>query len=243
MNNRLFSHIKNLLLPCLAFSIITGFLSAIIITAFKLAAEEVIHLSGKVYGTVRDNPKWLVALVLGIAAIGFLSSCILSKSRSCRGGGIPTSVAAVCGIVNFNWAASIFVLPFSALLSFFCGLPLGTEGPCVQMGAAIGNGVVGCLGNEKQKSWRRYIMTGGASAGFSIATASPISAIIFSMEELHKRFSPLLLSVVSISVMSAEATLQMLSLVGIKSGSLFHLPEIGTIAPTLANKENKLTII
>ena len=32
-------------------------------------------------------------------------------------------------------------------------------------------------------------MTGGASAGFSIATSSPITAIIFSMEELHKRLT------------------------------------------------------
>ena len=39
MNNRLLHHIKNLLLPCLAFSVTAGFLSAILVTAFKLAAE------------------------------------------------------------------------------------------------------------------------------------------------------------------------------------------------------------
>ena len=76
-------------------------------------------------------------------------------------------------------------------------------------------------------------MTGGAAAGFSIATASPISAIVFSMEELHKHFSPLLISVASVSVMTAEFTLQLLALVGIKSSSLFNLPNISTIAPKL----------
>ena len=233
MHNRLYSHIKNLLLPCVVFSMIAGFISAILVTAFKLAAEEIIHLSGNIYATARENVTLLPLIVLGTAAVGFVSSCILSKSRSCRGGGIPTSVAAVRGIINFRWIASVVLLPFSALLSFLCGLPLGTEGPCVQMGTAIGSGVVSCLGTEEQKGWRRYVMTGGAAAGFSIATASPISAIVFSMEELHKHFSPLLISVASVSVMTAEFTLQLLALVGIKSSSLFNLPNISTIAPKL----------
>ena len=133
MHNRLYSHIKNLLLPCVVFSMIAGFISAILVTAFKLAAEEIVHLSGNIYATARENVTLLPLIVLGTAAVGFVSSCILSKSRSCRGGGIPTSVAAVRGIINFRWIASVVLLPFSALLSFLCGLPLGTEGPCVQM--------------------------------------------------------------------------------------------------------------
>ncbi len=232
MQNRLYHHIKNLLLPCLAFSMAAGFLSAILVTIFKLATEAVIHLSTVLYGAVRADPMWLPVLVLGAAAIGLAASFILSRSRSCRGGGIPTSVAAIRGIVSFKWFASIFVLPVSALLTFFCGLPLGTEGPCVQMGTAIGDGVVKCLGSEKHKGWRRYIMTGGASAGFSIATSSPITAILFSIEELHKHFSPMLLTVASLSVMTAQITMQILALFGIGSVKLFHLPEIHALAPS-----------
>ena len=198
MHDRLLNHIKTLLFPCVAFSMAAGFLSALLITAFKIATEWVIHLSGTLYGAVREKPVFMPLLILGAAALGIASSFLLSKSRSCRGGGIPTSIAAIRGIVGFRWFASIFILPFSALLSFFCGLPLGTEGPCVQMGTAVGDGVLKLLGKEKHKGWRRYIMTGGASAGFSIATSSPITAILFSMEELHKHFSPMLLTVASI---------------------------------------------
>ena len=72
-------------------------------------------------------------------------------------------------------------------------------------------------------------MTGGASAGFSIAASSPIAAILFSMEELHKHFSPLLLTISSIAVMSAQVTVQILASFGIGSGGLFHLSEIGAI--------------
>ena len=229
MRTRISNHIKHLLLPCLIFSALAGVTSAIIITAFKLAAEAVIHLSSVLYSAVRENPAWLPVLILGCAALGLIASVILSFSRSCRGGGIPTSITAIRGIVSFNWIKGILLLPISALLTFLCGIPLGTEGPCVQMGTAVGDGVSKCFGSEKSKGWRRYIMTGGASAGFSIATASPLSAIIFSMEELHKRFSPLLLTVVSISVISAQATARLLATFCWGSEGLFHISSINAL--------------
>lgn len=222
MHKHLYENTKNTW-PYLVFSIITGFFSAIIITIFKLLAELVVHLSGAIYSSVRVNPVWLPVLVLGAAAIGLGASLILKHSRSCRGGGIPTSVAAIRGIVSLRWFASIFILPCSALLTFLCGLPLGTEGPCVQMGTGIGEGVLKCFGNGKHMGWRRYVMTAGASAGFSIATASPVTAVLFSVEELHKRFSPLLILGVSLSVLTAQITTQLLAILGIGSAKLFHM--------------------
>ena len=233
MENRFTLHLKNLLFPCLGFGAATGFISAILVTAFKLAAEWVVHRSADVYAAVRSRPAFLPLLLIGTAGLGLISSLILSASRSCRGGGIPTSVAAIRGLVGFKWLASIFVLPFSALLTYFGGVPLGTEGPCVQMGTAIGEGVVRCLGGIKHRAWRRYAMTGGASAGFSIATGSPITAIIFSMEELHKHFSPMLLTFASVSVLTAQITVQLLAHVGIGSVSLFHLQAIPALSPKL----------
>ena len=229
MQKHHYSYIKNMLFPCLFFSSLAGFFSAIAVTLFKTGAEFVIHLSVLIYDAARANPIWLPVLIMGASAIGLVSSFILSWSRSCRGGGIPTSVAAIRGIVSYKWLASVFILPYSALLTLLCGIPLGTEGPCVQMGTAIGDGVVKCFGGKRHKGWRQYAMTGGASAGFSIATSSPLTAIIFSMEELHKQFSPLLLMVASISVISSQVAVKTLSILGIGSTSLFN---VSTIAPT-----------
>lgn len=226
MQNKSHKHISNLILPCLVFSMATGFFAALITVTFKILAELIIHVSGTVYIAVRATPILLPLLIIGAAVIGLAASILLSKSHSCKGGGIPTSVAAICGLFSFKWVATILLLPVSALLSFFVGLPLGTEGPCVQMGTAVGDGVIKCFGGEKNRGWRRYIMTGGASAGFSIATASPISAIIFSMEEIHKHFSPVLLSVASVSVVTAQLTARALSALGIGNTELFGLPEI-----------------
>lgn len=233
MRSKIYNHINNLLLPCLVFSVLTGFFSAILITAFKIAAEWVIHISNSVYESIRENPICLPLLVIGAALIGLAASLILSKFKSCQGGGIPTSVAAIQGIFSFRWISSVTLLPISALLTFLVGLPLGTEGPCVQMGTAIGDGVMKSFGKEKHRGWRRYIMTGGASAGFSIATASPISAIVFAMEELHKHFSPIILSVASISVITAQITARALSAIGIGDLEFFSIPESKAITTSL----------
>ena len=226
MNNRLYTHIKSQLFPFIGLSILTGLLSAIWITVFKIAVEIVLNVSTMIYTFLRQNPIWLPVLILGAAVIGLLSSFILSKSQSCRGGGIPSSIVAIRGIVSFKWISTIFVLPFSALLTFLCGIPLGTEGPCVQMGTAIGDGVSKCINSKKLAAWRRYIMTGGAASGFSVATGCPISAIIFSTEELHKNFSPLALGVASVTVMASQFTAKVLSLLGLGSITLFHMTTI-----------------
>ena len=181
MFSKCYNQLKNTIFPCVFFSVLTGVWSACIITVFKLLAEWFIHLSKDIYSAVREDPIWLPILVLGAAVIGLIASFLLSVSHSCRGGGIPTAIAAIRGIVSFRWIVTILLLPVSAFLTYLAGLPLGTEGPCVQIGTAIGDGVVTCFTGDKHNGWRRYIMTGGASAGFSIVTASPISAIIFSI--------------------------------------------------------------
>ncbi len=223
MKNYNSHYIKNLLLPCLVFSIITGIASSIFVIIFKVVSSFVVKLSENVYDTVREKPILLPLLIIGAALLGMIASFIVKFSHSCRGGGIPTSIAAIRGIVNFNWIKSIFLLPVSALITFFVGVPLGTEGPCVQMGTAVGDGVVRVLGKEKHKGWRRYMMTGGASSGFALATGSPITAILFSMEELHKTFSPLLFSVVSVSVVSSQLMARLFSKLGFGSPYLFEI--------------------
>ena len=221
--NKYHSHyIKNLLVPCLVFSIITGLVSSLFVVAFKVASSHVVELSEKIYQKVQLEPRFLPLLIAGALLMGFIASLIITFSHSCRGGGIPTSIAAIRGIVNFNWIKSIFFLPISALITFLVGVPLGTEGPCVQMGTAVGDGVIQAIGGKKHRGWRRYMMVGGAASGFALATGSPITAIMFSMEELHKTFSPLLFSVVSVSVIVSQLISHLLAAWGIGSTTLFE---------------------
>lgn len=223
MNNHRSHYLKNLLLPCLLFSVCTGIFSSVIITAFKIAGGFIVKLSENIYTLSRANPVSFPLLICGAAILGLLSAVLLTLSQGCRGGGIPMSIAAIRGITSFKWIESVFILPISTFITFLGGVPLGTEGPCVQMGTAVGDGVVRVIGGAKNKGWRRYMMTGGAAAGFSLATGSPITAILFSMEEIHKRFSPLLFSIVAISVTVSQLISRCFSFIGFGSTALFHL--------------------
>lgn len=226
-------YIKNLLLPCLAFSVTAGALSALLITVLKLASGFAIDASGIIYSYVRSQPLWLPLLMLGTAFLGLVAALILTFAPSCRGGGIPTAVAALRGITYFSWGKSVILLPISALITFLCGLPLGNEGPCVQMGTAIGEGTVRLLGGNKLRGWSRYIMTGGASAGFAMATGAPATSILFAMEEAHHRFSPLLFSVASISVITSQLVAKLLAHFGLGSVELFHISPPAALHPSL----------
>ena len=66
---------------------VVGVLSGVLIFLFKLASSAVMHLSEQIYGFVRQNPVYLPALILGVAAIGVVSALILKYAKECRGGG------------------------------------------------------------------------------------------------------------------------------------------------------------
>ena len=196
-------YIKNFLVPCLFFSAAAGIGTGILIFLFKLCASFVISLSSDLYAAVRANPHYLPLLICGAALIGLTASFVLRKVPDCRGGGIPTAIAILRGLVTFHWLKSIVFVFFSAMLTYLCGVPLGNEGPSVQMGTAVGRGVV-----LKNPAWNRYIMTGGACAGFAAATGAPLTGIFFAFEEAHRRFSPILFLVASIAALASSVTMQ-----------------------------------
>ena len=223
------NYIKHILMPCFIFSAITGILTGALVFAFKVAATFAVSLSAEIYAFVRQNPLWLPLLLLGAAALGLLVAFLLRLAPECRGGGIPTSIAIVRGLIEFKWLKSLLVLFSSALLTLLGGIPLSNDGPGVQMGTAVGRGTVRLLG-KKNMAWDRYIMTGGACAGFAASIGAPLTGLFFAFEEAHRRFSPMLFMVAGISVVSGSMTMHFLcDLAGI-SPAIFHL-HISAVLP------------
>lgn len=200
----------NKIVPCIVFSGLAGILSGGLIFLFKLAGNKIMHISEKVYAAVRADITLLPWLVGFMAVLGLLAALILKLAKECRGGGIPTAVATIRGLLPIRWVRSIFGLFVSSMLTFFCGVPLGNEGPSVQMGTAVGKGT-SRLAAKEDRAWDRYIMTGGASAGFAVATGAPLTGIFFAFEEAHRRFSPILFMIPAVSVLTGVATQTVLS--------------------------------
>lgn len=215
------TYIQNILLPCLLFSVITGILTGMLIFLFKAAASFVIGKSEAVYEAVRLNPAYIPLLIGVMAVVGLVSAILLRHVPDARGGGIPTAIAILRGLVPFHWVRSILFVFASSMLTYFCGVPLGNEGPSVQMGTAVGRGTV-TLFAKKHPAWDRYIMTGGACAGFAAATGSPVTGMFFAIEEAHRRMSPMIFLAAAMTTLAGVSTAQFLCELTDTSFALFH---------------------
>lgn len=214
------------ILPAVALSVVSGAVTGTVIVMFKFCAGHAVRASAAAYDMLAKNPIMIIAAVaaLAVAALGF--TLLYRVVPSARGGGIPTSVGILRGMLSFKWLTNAVSVFFASLATFLIGVPLGTEGPSVQIGTALGKGVsLGCA--KKHKALERYIMTGGASAGFTVATGSPIAGIMFALEEAHQRISPLILLSTAAAVVSAKAVSDLLSPVFGVSTNLFEIhPQI-----------------
>ncbi|MBQ9801712.1 MAG: chloride channel protein [Clostridia bacterium] len=221
--------IQNILWPCVVFAGVTGVVTGAVVFAFRVISEGVINVSHHIYGFAHENPQFIPLVVAGAVLAALLVAFCLTYSPHSRGGGIPTAVALIRGLITFHWLRNIVFVFTSALLSYLCGIPLGNdEGPAVQMGTAVGSGTARVLG-KKRRAWERYLMTGGATAGFATATCAPVTAVLFGLEEGHSRFSPLLIMSSVSSVLCGMGTLELLCRLFDKSSALFHF----TIAQVL----------
>ncbi len=190
---------------CLA----TGAAVGVWIFAFKLLVDLVVSYSVVLYSTVRAEPLYVPLFIGGVLLLAFVASLILRSSQNCRGGGIPTAITVLRGLISFSWLKTLTTMLLSSMITYFCAVPLGTEGPSVQMGTALGKGFVSIF-SKKHVALDRYVMTGGACAGFAAATGAPITGIFFAFEEAHKRFSPMIFTSAALTVASCASVTQLL---------------------------------
>lgn len=224
MKRNKLSYIQNILLPCVVYSAVTGMLTGIVIFVFKAVSSAAVSLSGKAFAAVREQPIYLPLLISAAVVLGLISAFTVKYLGNCRGGGIPTAIAMVRGLIEFRWLRNIFAVFGSAIVTYLGGLPLGIEGPSVQMGTAIGRGTVKLFA-KKHAAWDRYIMTGGSCAGFAAATSAPLTGIFFAFEEAHRRFSPMIFMTAASSVVCASATSQLLCTLTDTDPAFFHFTE------------------
>lgn len=189
------------ILPCVFYGVLCGAATGSFIFFFKWLAGKAEGASRWLYDAAKISP-WYVALVfLALVALAAAMAILHKKLPEVKGGGIPRSEGVLRGVLSFRAVRTLLGTFVGSMIGFFAGLPLGCEGPAVLMGTCIG-GI--CVHFSKNKSaWTGYVTSGGAGAGFAIATGAPLSGVLFVLEEVHKRFTPMLVLTVSTSVISA----------------------------------------
>ena len=178
-------------------SVAIGTLVSLIVCLYKFCAHHIIHISHSGYALLREN-LWFVPLILAaLFCISLLLCKIYTHFENFKGGGIPNAILASKGKKTlFTIADSVGAFVMS-LFSFLLGLPLGNEGPCVQMGAAISSGVGKAFSRDKEAE--KALISSGACAGFSAAVGGGLSGVFFCLDEIEHRpkFSILFCSVIS----------------------------------------------
>ena len=119
--------IQNVIWPCVVFAGITGMITGIIVFAFRVISEQVIEISQAIYRFAGEHPQYIPLVVLGAVLVAAVVSFFLTYSPHSRGGGIPTAVALIRGLITFHWLRNLIFVFTSALLSFLCGIPLGND--------------------------------------------------------------------------------------------------------------------
>ena len=219
MKNTFMCKLGGLVRLCLC-GVLTGVLTALVILFYKICAGAAISVSHFGYTYIRGHLYLLPAVLLILGGLAVAFSYIYRKWPYMQGGGIPSSIGILRGFINLDWLRNLIGTFVLSIFTFIIGVPLGNEGPSVQMGTSVGRGVVRAF-PKSRRALDRYAMTGGACAGFSSATGAPISGILFAIEEAHGRFSPLVLLVAATSVLSARAVSELLSPLCGVSVSLF----------------------
>lgn len=187
-----------------------GLGAGISISVFRylLAGSEI--LRPVIYHNLREAMadgqwQWLALYILSFFIIAYLLKLIVAREPMCTGSGIPQIKGILQGDMSMRWFSVLWSKIIGGVLAIGAGMSLGREGPSVQIGACVGQGLSQTSRRTGFES--RILMTAGAGAGLAAAFNAPLAGVIFGLEEMQKTISPaLLLTGITASITAATVT-------------------------------------
>lgn len=186
---------------------ITGIICGAVIALFLVCSKVVISFAFDVYSLERAPLAVICTLILVLLCC-LLVAVLQTLIPQSKGSGIPLAEGCARGMLKVKWLRTAAALIAGSLLAFLSGMPLGSEGPSIGVGGLIGEGVG--QATKKPIHFRRYLITGGASAGLAAAFNAPLTGIAFALEETHRRFSPSILLAAFSAVIPAVIVSQLM---------------------------------
>ncbi|MCQ2010262.1 ClC family H(+)/Cl(-) exchange transporter [Sporolactobacillus sp. STSJ-5] len=169
--------------------LLVGLLAGGAVSLFRLFIELSLHFWQYLYRMVPTH-LWLIAvfiLINGILAL--IIGMFVRSEPNIMGSGIPQVEGQLAGDIKMNWWQILWRKWITGILGIGSGLFLGREGPSIQLGAAIGQGVAERINSIE--SSRRVFIACGSAAGLSAAFNAPMAGTLFVLEEVYHNFSPL----------------------------------------------------
>ena len=203
----------------LILTLLIGAFVGLAVVAFILLTE---RFGARLYPAGEAAWRRLLVPVAGSLGMGYL---LCRYFPDARGSGVPQTKAALYareGRITLSTVIGKFFCTSATLAS---GIPLGREGPAVQVGAGFASVLGRHLGLRPEKV--KALIPVGAAAAIAAAFNTPLAAVLFALEEvvgdLH---APVLGSVVLASATS-WAMLRLL----LGNNPLFQVPQYQLVNP------------
>ena len=203
-------------------SFFIGILTGCIIVAYRIMGEKLLGLFANLYRLSKTNMSVAIGVLLVLILMALLVSLFIRQEPDISGSGIPQVEGVMTRRMKTNWWSVLVYKFFGGILCLAAGLSVGREGPSIQMGAAIGEGV--SRKTNKLDYEHKYLMTSGASAGLAAAFNAPMAGVMFALEEVHKNFSPVVLLSAMVSAVTADMVTK--SFLGISPSLRFEVLSI-----------------
>ena len=194
-------------IPLVAKSILVGAVAGVVVVAYRIALTKAEMLAFWGYEQLRENMVWIPVAILLLCAMGYLTGALVSRNKMISGSGIPQLEGIIHGHFQDrkSWLHTLCSKFIGGSIAIAGGLSLGREGPSIQLGASVAEGIGNKIADSRLE--RKLLMASGASAGLAAAFNAPLAGVIFSLEEIFKYFSPTIL----LSTMSAAVTADFIS--------------------------------
>jgi len=203
----------------LVLALVIGILTGLAVVAFILVTE---RAGMRLYPPHAARWRRFVFPLTGSIGIGYL---LYRYFPNARGSGVPQTKAALYarqGVITLRTVIGKFLCTSVTLAS---GIPLGREGPSVQVGAGIGSVLGRSLGLRPEKV--KALIPVGAAAAIAAAFNTPMAAVLFALEEIvGDLHAPVLGSVVLASVTS-----WMVLRLSLGNSPLFKVPQYQLVHP------------
>ena len=203
----------------LVLALVIGALTGMVVVAFIVLTE---RLGMRLYPVGGALWRRVLFPVAGSLAIGYL---LYRYFPNARGSGVPQTKAALFareGRITLRTVLGKFFCTSATLAS---GIPLGREGPSVQVGGGIAS-VLGRLFGLRTEQVKNLIPV-GAAAAVAAAFNTPLAAVVFSLEEIMGDLNAPVMG----AVVLASATSWMVLRMFLGDHPLFKVPQYHLIHP------------
>ena len=155
-----------------------------------VAFDRTVHLSTQLFGLLRLRFGSLGGPLLGvlIPAIGgaLVTPIVIRWSPDVRGSGIPQVMYSVSNLGGRLPKRIVFWRPIASAISLGTGSSLGSEGPVVQLSAAMASLFSNFLRLDDDR--RRTLLAVAAAGGISATFNAPIAGMFFALEAILGKY-------------------------------------------------------